>query len=121
MDLQHSFLEYAKEKYGQTGNAVFLAGDFSDSGLPETDYTLACGALSYHSDVENYTQKAIAKLFVSSRIGFGFNMLGDTSFRDRTLRSYDAEEILNYCKSITTNLIFKNRYYDEDFTVLMYK
>jgi SAM-dependent methyltransferase len=119
IDQVEPLLEVAIKKYGHLPETSFFLGDFSAAELPVTDYILACGALSYRSSDPDFIFKIITKLFQSCRIGFGFNLLRNIHSQDGILVAYDPETILQHCRALTANVILKEGYYEEDFTVIM--
>ena len=121
VDFQDSFIEYARQKYSQEEGATFLSGDFANDLLPINDYTLLSGALNYHHDEKDYAKKVISKLFQNCRLGFGFNMLGKKNFYDPLICCNDPEETIAFCKTLSSQIVFKEGYYENDFTVLMLK
>lgn len=121
IDQVESFLDIAIKKYGHLPETSFFHGDFSKAELPATDYILACGALSYRNSDPDFVFSTISKLFGTCRIGFGFNMLSKIESTDGILVAYEPRLILEHCRSLTTNVVFREGYYEEDFTVMVYK
>ena len=120
VDLDESFLDFAIEKYSLTGETSFFLGDFTKANLPVTDYILASGTLNYLNSDADYVFKTVTKLFNGCRIGFGFNMLSKVENSNGLLIAYEPQQILAHCRTLTSNIIFKEGYYENDFTVMMY-
>ncbi len=119
IDQVEPLLEVAIKKYGHLPETSFFTGDFSAAELPVADYILACGALSYRNSDPDFIFKTIAKLFNSCRLGFGFNLLGKIESVDGILVAYDPEVILQHCRSLSSYTVFREGYYEDDFTVWM--
>lgn len=120
IDQVEPLLEVAIKKYAYLPHTSFFLGDFSAAELPATDYILACGALSYRNSDPEFVFKTITKLFNSCRLGFGFNLLSKIESVGGILVGYDPAPVLEHCKKLTTNVVLKEGYYEEDFTVMMY-
>ena len=114
------FLNVATERYGHLPNATFLPGDFSETALPVADYVIACGSLSYHNSDPNYIFKMIEKLFAHCRLGFGFNLLSAIQHPDPAIVFYNPDRIVEFCKTCSDNVLLKDGYWENDFTVFMY-
>ena len=121
VDLNESFLDFAIEKYSLSGETSFFLGDFTKANLPVTDYIIASGTLNYYNSDPNYVFKTITKLFNGCRIAFGFNILSKVDNFNSLLIAYKPQQILEHCRTLTSNIIFKEGYYENDFTVMMYR
>ncbi len=115
-----ALLNIAIERCAHLPETIFFEGDFSAADLPVTDYTIACGSLSYRNSDELYIFKMIEKLFTCSRRGFGFNLLNKTESAHGIIASYHPAVILGFCHQLTANIRFTDGYWENDFTVLMY-
>lgn len=116
-----SFLDVAVQKYGHYSDTAFYFGDFLQADIPVMDYVVACGALSYKNHDLDFIYKAIAKLFQNCRLGLVFNFLSKIESEEGILVAYQAEVILDYCKTLSTNVVFKTGYCGEDWTVKISK
>lgn len=115
-----AILKVAVDRYSHLPETLFFQGDFFESELPAVDYILACGSLSYrHSDTQSIF-KQIEKLFHSCRIGLGFNLLSKIEPEGGLLVAYDPATITSFCKTLTTDIVLKKNYYEDDFTIFMY-
>jgi SAM-dependent methyltransferase len=113
-------LNIAAEKYADLPEALFFQGDFAASELPSTDYVLVCGSLNYRNSDPLFVLKMIEKLFTGCRKGLGFNLLSYIDPPEGLLTAYKPEFILEYCRQLTTNVVLKNNYRPNDFTIFMY-
>jgi SAM-dependent methyltransferase len=121
IDQMEEFLDVAIERYGHLPETAFFLGDCYAAALPTMDYVIACGSLSYYSSNPGFIYQTIAKLFNTCRIAFGFNLLSRVVASGGILVAYDPESILKYCRTLTGNVILHQGYFDDDFTVWMYK
>jgi SAM-dependent methyltransferase len=121
IDIETLFLDIAIEKNKAIDNTAFFVGDFAIADLPVVDYVLASGTLSYRNSENDYVHKAITKLYNTCRIGFAFNMLSKIESENTILCAFDKQNILDYCKTLSKNVFLKDGYYEDDFTVTMYK
>lgn len=121
IDHYEAFLAIASERYAHLPEATFYLGDFYTAQLPGADYVLASGSLNYRNSEPDFIYKAIAKLFNTSRIAFGFNLLSKIETTGGILVSYDAGDIVRYCRTLSGNVILHDDYFDGDFTVWMYR
>jgi len=85
------------------------------------DYVLACGSLSYRSSDPDFIHTIITKLFINCRIAFGFNLLSKVKDPEGILMAYDPQAILAHCQTLTSNVVLHQGYFDDDFTIWMYK
>jgi SAM-dependent methyltransferase len=113
-------LNRAREQYGHLTNTTFISRSFLSPDLPMVDYILASGSLNYGSSTPGFIYKAIAQLYKHCKLGLGFNLLSTIPLNG-LLVAYDPEEILTYCSTLSGNVVFKQDYADDDFTVFMYR
>lgn len=121
IDQMQDFLDVAVERFGDWPDTKFLLGDFSHVTLPEVDYVLASGAMGYRSSDPDFVFETITRLFAACRLGFGFNMLRCVENPDGILAAYDPDVVLAHCRTLTANVVYRDDYLDDDFTVLMYR
>lgn len=120
VDIVPNFVELARERFP---NARFMLGDMT-SPEEEFDYVLASGAFTIAADGidKNYYFKLIKNMFARAKYGFAFNMLNNATHKtDETYLSYDIDEVMSYCKTLTENVTIITDYLPQDFTVYMYK
>lgn len=120
VDLEAPFLDIAIQKYGHMADTAFFLGDFTQASLPVTDYVLVCGSLNYRSVNPDFVCLAITKLFQSCRFGLGFNLLSKAEHTDGPLVAYDPKQIMSLCLGLSSNVVLRDGYHGNDFTVLMY-
>ena len=120
IDQMESFLDIAIDRYGHLPETAFYHGDCYSSELPAMYYVLASGSLSYHNSDPNYIEFMIAKLFNACRIALGFNLLSSIE-PGGILTAYNPEKIIQYCHTLTGNVILHENYIENDFTVWMYR
>jgi trans-aconitate methyltransferase len=120
IDQMESFLDVAIDRYGHLPETAFYHGDCYSAQLPAMDYVIACGSLSYHNRNPNYIEFIIAKLFNTCRVASGFNLLSSIE-PGGILIAYEPEKIMRCCRTLTGNVIVHEGYFENDFTVWMYK
>ncbi|MFT3934481.1 MAG: class I SAM-dependent methyltransferase [Chitinophagaceae bacterium] len=127
-DMQYTGIEQMPElmniavkRYGHYANTKFLKCDFSETALPASDYVIACGSLSYCSSEDGYIYSIIEKLFAHCRIGFGFNLLSALKYPDPAIVFYNPNTILTFCNTLTNKVTLQLGYWENDFTVFMYR
>lgn len=120
IDQNTSFLDVAVERYGNQSNANFFLGDFTSAALPQTDYLLCSGALSYHNNDPYFIENSIRKLFQSCRYGLGFNLLKKVKDPDGIIVCYDPGEIMNFCRQLTPHIQLHDNYLPDDFSIFIY-
>ena len=121
IDQVKEFIELAGKKYRTHPNASFLLGDFWSVDVHRYDYVLASGALSYRNSDPEFIYKMIFRLYSLSEIAFGFNLMESTELKDGGLVAYEKNRILAYCQKICPNVIIKDNYLKDDYTIMMYK
>lgn len=117
IDQVDSFLEIAIERYGRYADTAFYFGDFLQADMPVMDHVVSCGALSYRSTDSDFVFKAITKLFGNCRHGLVFNLLKSINSEEKMLRGYNPEIILAHCRTLSENVIYRDGYFGEDYSV----
>ena len=115
------FITLAGEKFKVHNNASFLLGDFWTADIGNYDFVLASGALNYRNADPNFIFKMIAHLFSLCNHTLAFNLLEKTDLKNGGLVAYNKNEILGFCKKLTSNVILKDDYLNGDYTVRMQK
>lgn len=122
LDLMSEFIIDAAERYGHLPNTKFYQGDFSLVDLPRVDFAIASGALTYRSENACYYNEMIAKLYASAKCGFAFNMLNVASFPEHPLLvGHDIGEVVKFCQMLCPRVELISDYFEDDFTVFMYR
>lgn len=112
-------LDKAIERYSHQSGTSFISGNFITRVLSVMDYVLASGSLNYASSDPEFIFKAIAKLYNNCTMGLAFNLLKTVPVNG-LLVAYNPQEITTYCRSLSENVLLKDDYSDEDFTIFMY-
>lgn len=119
IDIVPEFIKQAKKKY--PGINVEIQDIFKID--KRYDYAIASGSFSF--TVENndaFYKSIIRKMYDLVNLGIGFNMLdGDYYNSDEIYAVYDAEEILDYCRTFAARAYLIRGYSEGDFTVFLYK
>ncbi|MBL4720801.1 MAG: class I SAM-dependent methyltransferase [Alphaproteobacteria bacterium] len=119
VDLMPEMVDKATALYpGRT----FAAADILSDDFPHSaDYVIASGI--FHMGDAKLMKKMIAAMFEVCNIGVAFNSL--SSWYDTTEQGEfycaDPLEILEYCRTLTPNILFRHDYLPHDFTVFIYK
>ncbi len=82
--------------------------------IPQADYLISSGALNLLTF--NEIEVFIYNCFNNSKYGFIFNFLKDITFNN-----IKQSAVINICKKHTDNLIIKEGYLENDFTIFMVK
>lgn len=120
IDQSEAFLMVASGRYAHLPETAFYLGDFCNAELPPADYVLASGSLNYHSSESRFIYNTITKLFNTSRIAFGFNLLRKIE-PGGILVAYDADDIMRHCRTLTPKVVLHDNYFEGDFTIWMYR
>ncbi len=122
IDLISDFIKKAQARFADKENTFFIQADFIVDGLPEVDHIIVSGALNYQTDDLLFPYSAIVKLFSRAHQSMSFNLLSEESVTPSPwLKGYDKNEILNFCKHLTTNAELITGYEKDDFTIVMCK
>lgn len=113
-------IEKAKNRYEHLNTVTFIARNFMLADLPIVDYVFASGSLNYGNSDAGYIFKAISKLFGCSRSGLAFNLLRNIP-NNGLLVSYEPGLILAHCRTLSNNVVLKEDYDEQDFTIWMYR
>ena len=124
IDIVPEFIEFAKNRYSQF---EFEARDYFNNPLEENfDIVVTSGTLNnYPENPMEDRKKNIATLWEHTNEVLAFNMAGghpqpENSPEKRVFYA-DSLEILNYCFSLSSKVIFRHHYHDKDFTIVIFK
>ncbi len=120
IDIVPAFIERARERFPE---ARFILAEMG-SATEQYDYILASGAFTILADGidKDYYFSLIRDMFSHAKIGFAFNMLNAaTNPADETYLSYDIDEVVRFCKTLTDKVVVIDGYLPQDFTVYMYR
>ena len=86
------------------------------------DWILLSGALNepYH-DKGKYTRKVIKEMYRLCRKGVAFNLLNANVVQAFDLQSFQPDEMLEFCKTLSPACQLKTGYLDNDFSIYMLK
>ena len=99
-------------------NAKIYKKDLLTDSLITADYYVASGSLNILTRFETYL--FIKRCFDSSKKGFLFNMLKGKD-KSQSFNYFQPQEIKNYCRSFSKEVIIKKNYMENDFTVFLKK
>ena len=122
IDFMPEFVELAQQTYAECPNTLFIRKDFSEGDLPAADYVFASGIFCYRSSDENYYTQLITSMYKAAKKGIGFNMLDIDKFpTSGFLKAHRVAATKAFCESLSSNVVLKQNYLPEDFTIFMYK
>ncbi len=124
VDIVPEFIEKAKLR---RPNLTFFVRDYLFDPMPEKfDIVVASGILN--GDVPHnmdYRKKAIKTMFDHANEALVFNMLGShpqpVQPAQKNVWYADSLEVLTYCMSLSSKVIFKAHYNSKDFTIIIFK
>lgn len=120
IDQQKAFIASAKLR--DIPKATFLHADFARCKLSKHDAVIACGSLNYHSSDPKYLYNVIRGMHDNANEVVIFNLLNSDNFpADTLLNSYNPDEILAFCRTLSADCFIVNGYAKDDFTVVMKK
>jgi len=122
IDQMPEFIAEAKKRYGNVTHTFFYQTDFVAAELPQVDYVFASGALGYRTDKPCFYREMIAKMYASANRALAFNMLDASTFPDHPLLvGHDVEKTEAFCKELSPKVKVVRGYFEDDFTVFMYR
>ncbi|NOR51500.1 MAG: methyltransferase domain-containing protein [Gammaproteobacteria bacterium] len=122
IDLSPELLNEARYRHK---NSTFFEGDLFELDPPSQsfDYVFASGSLSEPlEDGGDYTRHTITRLFESSRKGLAFNLLDSAhewTANRFDLQSFDAEEMVEWCHTLTPDVGLRRDYAENSFTLYL--
>ncbi len=121
VDQSQAFITVAKKRY--EGENFMVLNPF-EKPAGKFDIVISSGVMNADiSDWLNIRKLMITVLFEQSKEVLAFNMAG--SYHppppSRKIAYANAQEILDFCKSMTSKVRIKTGYLPKDFTVLMHK
>ena len=124
IDMVPEFVDLAQQRYPDYS---FQVGTYFESPLEQQfDIVLCCGALNSNMDNPiEYRKQAIATMFSHADVAVVFNMAGHhprPKYPETSKVYYaDSQEILEFCYTLTSKVIFRQHYSKKDFTVVLYR
>ena len=87
------------------------------------DVVLSSGIFNRKINNHNtFVEGMIKTMFNLSKEAVGFNILSSKArFKEKDEYYANPEELLSYCKSLTTNVVMKHNYMEHDVTYFLYK
>jgi trans-aconitate methyltransferase len=121
VDRNQGFIDIARQRYE---GHEFKVGDPFNKKVGEFDVIISSGVMNGNvKDWLNKRKKMIANLFEQTDQVLAFNMAGGLKpIADDPLIAYaDAQEIFEYCKTLTSRVVLNTEYLQKDFTIVMFK
>jgi len=122
IDLLHEFTDEAQKRYP---DYEFITGDYFTKRLGKFDVICCSGALNGRSANVMEDRKAkIKNMFNKANDALVFNMAGGYKVKNSEKSKVyyaDSSEILEYCLTLTSRIIFKQHYHNKDFTIALFK
>jgi len=119
LDLSPDLIRVAGEKHP---DATLLCGELSDFDLEPAafDWVILSGAMNEQLfDDGAYARRMIASMYTLCRKGVTFNMLDARHLKAHDLQSVDPYQMLDYCRSISSQSELHDDYLPNDFTIYM--
>ena len=89
----------------------------------EFDYILMSGVFTYTN--QNFFEQCIKSLFNKCTLGLGFNMLSKWGITSKSIEENEffgsPEDVLKFCKTLSSKIVLKHNYHPRDFTIFIYK
>lgn len=121
VDQMPEFIEEACRRHGHLPRTGFVQADMLNAVLPQVDYVLASGAMSYRSGNALYPYNLIRQMWEAATRGIAFNLLDANVFEATpVLRGQDPEAIGDFCRVLDPAAELVRGYLPYDFTVLMH-
>ncbi len=111
IDCEESMIDISKKRYPK---AHFKIQNILTDSLLDADYYVCSGAMNILEKEEFYT--FIQNCYKYCKKGFAFNFLKKDRYTDIT-----KEEIIHFCKTLTSNLQTKDDYLDNDYSIFLQK
>lgn len=124
VDQMAEFIKICKERY--TNFRFFNLDYFTESLSEKFDIILTSGTLNSNiKDALKFRKKAIKIMFDHAKETIAFNMGGEhpqpKNKKESSIYYADSMDILKYCISLTSKIIFRHHYRKQDFTLVMHK
>lgn len=119
VDLMPEMVDRARE---QNPGKAFEVCDITQAPANlSADFVMASGI--FHMGDAALMKEMLTAMFARCRIGVAFNSLSAWDGVDEQGDFYCADplEIIDFCRTLTPNIIFRHDYLPHDFTVFLYK
>lgn len=122
VDSNKDFIKVASKRY--FGHQFKVADVFSDNFSWKYDLVISSGVMN--QNIEGWQKKRlemITKLFELCRHTLAFNMAGSLSSiaSDSKIAYADANQILQFCRNLTSKVSLRSDYSTYDFTIIMHR
>lgn len=111
IDCEEDMINIAQKRYPHTN---FKLQNVLTDTLLASDYYVCSGAMNILEVDEFFI--FIKKCFEKSSNGFAFNFLKNDSYN-----KIRKEEVINFCKELTSNIQTKDNYLENDFSIFLKK
>jgi len=121
VDKNPGFIEIAKKRY--EGHSFKVGDPFKDR-VGDFDVVISSGVMNgNHKDWLVKRKRMIEALFDQTKQVLSFNMAGGLRPipNDSLIAYADAQEIFDFCKTLTPRLTLHTDYLHKDFTIVMFK
>ena len=121
VDINKGFIEIAKKRY--EGHDFKVTDPFSKQ-LGEFDVVISSGVMNgnYEGWLDR-RKRMIKALYQQSKEALAFNMAGGLRPipHDSVIAYADAQEIFDYCSTLSDEVVLRAHYLHKDFAIVMYK
>jgi SAM-dependent methyltransferase len=122
LDVVPEFIDIAIKRY--EGHRFMVEDPFSDRFKQHFDVVISCGVMNHNSiNWLDNRKKMIAKLFSLSNQVLVFNMTGGfyNSKEVKNIAYASITEIFNFCSQLSTKIILRAQYDENNFTIVLFK
>jgi len=119
IDLSPDLIRVAERNHP---DARLLCGELFDFQFEPGcfDWVILSGAMNEQLHDEGvYARKMIAAMFALCNKGLAFNLLDARTIKAHDLQSLEPQEIETYCQSLSADVILRDDYLANDFTIYM--
>jgi len=126
IDMVKEFVDVAKKRFPDANVKFECRNFFETPGDEKYDVVICSGVLnSAFENPDEFRKKAIKELFNIANKVLVFNIAGaypqPVNKKGSSIYYSDALDILRYCCSLTSRVVYNHAYSSRDFTVAMYK
>ena len=123
LDINSDLLAIAKERYNEI---EVLVGDVDSlKGIENVDFSFISGVFNHKLENQNekeFIKDTIEKVFSKCDKGLAVNFLSDkVEYQTEHNHNSNPGEILEFCFSLTNNIVLRNDYMPFEFTVFLRK
>jgi ubiquinone/menaquinone biosynthesis C-methylase UbiE len=123
LDITEEMVNKSREKFPDSTFSVGTVLDFTNATMRQYDYVFASGIFYLRTNnPKDYMEKTISKLFSLATKGVAFNCLSSwTEDIDKGEFYANPIDVILYCKTLTSKIVFQHHYHPGDFTIIIYK